>query len=572
MADTESEHTNRSNRDEKYSPVQLAIISTCIAISYLVTTPSIYKYAVGNQASQLPLVKHAMDPSYLVNDWVVSLRTGITAPKYYYTQTVAFISELIGLPVAVFILYATSLITIIVGIWIFIDEIFNDKLAATITVGLFLSHLATVPIIIYPPDLGGNHLIQDYLLPSHVANAFIITGLIYSIKTYYRRAFTLFGVATLFHVVNAFWVSLTVGLCIVAVEAGYEIKSKEYLSAIRKIPWDAAAIYGIISSFIVIPLLISRQSSDVGFEAAYITAWVRHPHHYILSQWPIKKTVATVLFIATSVVLLYRFRDRLFRDNRKQIFSFTYVVSFLTILFFGGYVFTEVLPVDTIIQLFPYRIDDFLYIILYGAVAKLTVVSLYKIGTRTSYHPINFSIGLICVILLIGVIGWSGGLALAQSGAEIGVISGDFAGPDKTLSEIYIETPSGEDELEMAYDWIESETPRDAIFLAPPSQSRFRLGSSRARVVNFKAFPFGSESAVEWEKRMNAVCNYEIRRFGKKGFNIPDQCDERFNNMTQAEITRVAETYNATWILTKNSNYDFEHRHSIGEYHIYRIG
>jgi len=561
----------KSYLNREYKLIQLILVSLCIALSYVITTPPIYKYAVGNQGSQLPLIKHAMDPSYLANDWVVGLRTGAAAPKYYYTQTVATISEFIGLSTTIFIMYVISTAIIISCLWLLVNEIFADKLVATITVGMFLAHSVTAPIIIFPPDLGGNHLIQDYLLPSHIANAFILVGLVYSIKKAYRRAFLFFGIATLFHVVNAFWISVTVGLCAVAIEAGPEIKNKNIVPAIKKIPWDAAAIYGVISSFIVVPLLVSTLSSNVGFEAAYITAWVRHPHHYILSEWPVRKTITTILFILVSIASLHYYKNILFRNDTKKTFSFVYVYALIAILFFGGYVFTELIPIDTIIQLFPYRVDDFLYLILYGAIAKIVIIQLYKVGTRTSYDPVDFSVGVICVVLLIGVIGWSGGLALAQSGAEVSVISGDFAGPDKTLSELYVETPSREDELEVAYDWIESETPTDVIFLAPPSQSRFRLGSSRARVVNFKAFPFGSESAVEWEQRMNAVCNADIREFEQKGFKIPEQCDERFNNMTQDEITTVAESYNVSWILTKNSGYDLQHKHSVGEYHIYRI-
>jgi hypothetical protein len=557
--------------DEKYNYAQIISVYACIAFSYLITTPPIYKYGVGNQASQLPLVKHAMDPSYLANDWVVGLRSEIISPRYFYTETLAAISEITGLSAAVFILYTASLITIISGIWLFIDEIFDDKLAATITVGLLLAHHVTVPVIPFPPNLGGHQLIQDYLIPSHIANAFILMGLVYSVRNLYRRAFVFFGVATLFHVVNSFWISVTVGLCIVVIEAGLEIKNRNFELALKSIPWDAAIIYGMISSPVVVPLLISTQSSSVGFEAVYITAWIRHPHHYLLSKFSGLTTIVTILFVLIGIILLHYFQHMLFADNTKKKFVFTYAYSLIAVFLFGGYVFTEVIPFEIVIQLIPFRVDDFLYLVLYGGVAKLVVVGLSEMGDRTSYDPVNFSVMILCGIMLIGVIGWGGGLALAQSGAEIGPISGGVAGPDKTLSEIYVQTPPQDDNLETAYDWIESETPTDVIFLASPSQSRFRLGSSRARVVNFKSFPFGSESAVEWEQRMNAVCNAKIRQFETKGFNIQEQCGERFNNMTQKEATNVAESYNASWILTKNSEYDFPRRHSVGEYHIYQI-
>ena len=571
----ENSSQRRFSHSERYSPFQLITVFIFILFTYIVTSPPVYRYGVSNQASQLPLIKHVMDPSYLANDWVVSVRTGFGSPRYYYTQTVGTFSEIVGLSVSVFILYSLSLVVIIAGIWLFTNEVYDDKLAATVTVGLILAQSVTVPVAL-PPNLGGNSLISSYLIPSHLANAFILISLVYAVKSQYRRSFGLLGIATLIHIVNGFWIAVTIGLCVVAVEAGSELRDGNFKLAIKNIPWDAALIYGVISSLAILPALATNISAESGFEAAYIIAWVRHPHHYVLSTWSVLSVVTTLAFISISILLIYHFRSYIISDNETQVFVFTYIASIATIMFLGGYVFTEIISVGTIIKLQPYRIDDFLYLMLYGGIAKLIVIGLHQIAYRSSIDATTFSVGVVLIAVILATVTWTIPVIMTQMGSDMFVESHDqgFGANQSTseiINEVYISTPSHSEDLEEAYTWIETETPTDAVFLAPPGQEGFRLGTSRARVVNLKSFPFPGDAPVEWEQRMNDVCSTDIRQVSGQGSAIAEKCDSEYNNMTEEEINHLSERYEANWILTKNESYDLQHEYSTGEYHIYRI-
>lgn len=570
---SEEETKNGSLLPERYNRFQLTAVFVSVIIAYIITAPPIYRYGVSNHNTQLILIKNTLEPSYLANDWYVDAATGFGTPYYYYVELVAMISGIIGLPNAVFLLYLLSLIGIVAGIWFFIAEIYQDQLVATISVGLILAHGAALPgIIPFPPSLGGNSLFRSFFIPSHFANAFILIGLVYAVKARYRYSFALLGIATVFHVVNGFWIAVTVGLCAVAVEAGPDLREKKLRLAIKKIPWDAALVYGVISSLVILPLLYSQLSIDSGFDATYINAWVRNPHHFILSTWSTVGTAITILFILVAIFLIYLFGDLLFSTERDRLFAFSYILSLVSIMFFGGYVFTEIMPISTIINLQPYRIDDYLYLILYGGVAKLIVIGLYQTSQRFSSDPTRFPISVILAVVIVVTVIWTVPVMMTQMGSDRFVESHNQGfGANQSVSEIYIQTPSHDEDLKEAYRWIETETPEDAVFLAPPSQQGFRLGTSRALVVDFKAFPPGGEGPVQWEQRMNAVCNADIRQYDNSGFSISEACDDGFYNMTESEMKMVAESYNADWVLTKNGDYSFQHEYSAGDYHIYKI-
>lgn len=460
-----------------------------------------------------------------------------------------------------------------IGVYILISDIFDDRLVATVTVGLILAHGATLPgVIPFQPDLGGNSLISNYLIPSHIANALILISLVYAVRQKYRHSFSVLGVATLFHVVNGFWIAVTVGLCAVVVETGSEFQNENFRLGMKNIPWSGGIIYSAISSFVILPLLATNLSAESEFEVAYIIAWVRHPHHYILSTWSVPSIATTVAFIITGFLIIYYFRDIIFNSNDKRAFACTYVVSITSIMFVGGYVLTEVVPIGAIIKLQPFHIDDFLYVILYAGIAKVAVVALHRVANQTTINYNTLSIGIVLISVIIATVTWTIPLIMMQMGSSMFVENHyQGIGGDQSISEIYIQTPQHAEDIKEAYVWIETESPLDATFLAPPDSQGFRLSTSRARVVDFKSFPFPGDAPVEWKSRMDDVCNADIRKLSNQDLYITEACSDGYKDLTEEQINHLSEKYEANWILTKNESYDLHHAYSAGEYHIYRI-
>jgi hypothetical protein len=56
-----------------------------------------------------------------------------------------------------------------------------------------------------------------------------------------------------------------------------------------------------------------------------------------------------------------------------------------------------------------------------------------------------------------------------------------------------------------ACDWIQANTPEDAIFLTPKAQQTFKWYAARAEVVALKDIPQDAGGIVEWRRRVNDV-------------------------------------------------------------------
>jgi hypothetical protein len=140
--------------------------------AYSVTSPHIYGYGGGDHKNQLLLVKHTINEIYLINDWYVNAGTAVNSPRFYYTHLLATHSQLLGVANTFHIFYILASLGILLGIYIFIGEIFDDELSAIIVCGIFLMGQISLPLTPpFPPfaSLAGKRLINPALIPSYLA-------------------------------------------------------------------------------------------------------------------------------------------------------------------------------------------------------------------------------------------------------------------------------------------------------------------------------------------------------------------------------------------------------------------
>lgn len=519
-----------------YSPRLLAIIFGLFILGRGFH-PGLYGYAISNQTNQFPLIRHTLNPTYLAADWTVAARTGLGSPRFFYTQFVAVFVDLLGFPTAIFLLYLLSTVVILAAAYRIITILFNDRLVAVLSIGAIISPLTGVI------HLGGNMLVKSYLIPSHLANALILVGLYWTFQRRYRPAFGILGVATLFHIVNGFWMSVVAGVCAVAIEAWSPLRDGDIREAIDRVPWGGAAIYGAISLIGVVPILVENAATDAGWRGVYLMAWVRHPHHYIPSTWPVWQLILVIVFIIVAVGAMVVFGDRLFADTRAKRVGLAWAAA-LVVVSVVGWLSTEVIPVEFLIKLQPYHVDDFLFLILYGAVLAFGVKMVEQVLLELNLNPstvIQWGTTATLVVVLV----------VASMIAGFGVVDGPDYGTD----------------VQSAYEWIETETPQDAVFIASPTQEGFRWESSRAMVVNIKSFPFRPEAMAEWGKRIGDICDLDQ----PLTHDALDQCGLNYETLPESTIKEQATEYDACWMLTTNRSYSFDRRFSNDEYVVYHL-
>jgi hypothetical protein len=337
-----------------------------------------------------------------------------------------------------------------------------------------------------------------------------------------------------------------------------DTKTKCLKRVIITLPWKQFLLYIIISSLIIVPLLSATVRSTVGFESTYLNAWIRHRSDHIPSSFDRLKVLSDGLLFSVLFANLFKYKDSYIPNKRNRLFSLTFVLSGVMIMAFGGFIFTEIFPVGIIIDLQPLRVELYIYLILFGALAKSIVVALNESITHFGPSSINsetISVLLLSVIVIIGTVGWGTAFVAFDAG-------------DRDVQ--WIKTPGSghpvEDKDYSVYGYIENNTPRNSTFLIPPSHGRFRLGTSRAAVVTWKQFPFQAEESVEWRERMEDVCQMDISEIQRN-----KSCSKSYSSLSKEQIRNLSAKYNADYILTKNDSYSFSNRAAIDGYYVYRI-
>jgi hypothetical protein len=547
--------------DGKYSPKQLTALFIATVSAYVLMSPHIYGYGGGDHKNQLVLVKHTLNGAYLANDWYVNAGTAVTSPRFYYNYLIAIPGQLIGLPATFHILYILVSIGVLWSIYLLISEVFNDELTGVVVCGILLMGKVSIPVTPpFPPfiSLAGKQWFPTLLKPSYAALPILIFGVLYLIREKFYRGFILLGVATLIHPTTGFWVAGMAVASIIATIILYENDAQSAKEYLMRYPWKESLSYAVVSSAIVIPLLAVTIYSNAGFEATYLNAWIRHRFHHIASSWEPVNVVSTFFISSTLFVGLIKYRKKYIPDAKYRTFVLAFVLVGVIIMF-AGYIFTEIYPVSLIINLQPFRMENFVYLILFGALSKSIVKFLKSVHSnyeisRISYN--SFPIVVLIIIIIVGSAGWGAAFVVSDT-SEYNVQ--------------WVKTPGNghppeDSDFTGVYQNIERTTPKDAVFLIPPSHGRFRLGTSRAAVVTWKQFPFQSEDILEWRDRIEDVCQMDIEEYREKR-----SCSENYNSLAEEDIRNLGEKYNAQYVLTKNESHEFNHVTTAGEYHVYKI-
>lgn len=524
----------------------LVLLGTVIVAGYAALRP-LYSYGTSNHTSQIPLVKHLIDPSYLSADWVTAVRTGFGTPRFVYLESVAAVSSILGVPTAYAVLYVLALALGVAGLFLFVRTAFDDSLVALVVVGLVFSPIRNIL------SLGGTNLFSNQLIPGPIGNALVLLGLTALLRSRYWAAYISFAVATLIHIVIGTTMS---GLATVALLVAVLVEQRPSPSVdgvrrtIHALPVGPILLYGAVAAVSVGPVALT----NVGFEHSMVTmhvmAWIRHPHHYVPSTWALWRHVLVAAFVAFGFAVTWRTRHRVFADDRTATFCLSLGVLVALFMYVGGWVFVEVVTVPPLVKLQPFRIQNFLFVILFGVFGVNAVRVLDRhVSTSLGVSIRTLAPALAVLVFVAGFTAYGG-----------------VAGVNTEL----VKEPTHGESLNEAYNYISTETPEDARFLASPDKEGFRLYGERARVVDIKSFPFSPPAMLEWKDRMDDVCSVDVGTFADPKAMVGG-CREHFKGSSDDKIRTLAAEYDACWLLTQRQDYAFERVFSNEKYAVYKI-
>jgi hypothetical protein len=557
-----------------------------------------YQFGVSDQNDELPLIRRALDPTYLSQDWFVNAASGPFDARRGYAWLMAWLVRALGEPAAFWLVFSATIVVLGVGVMI-LARSRGWRVEAAFAA-------AFIVIANDQGSLGLSTLVLPLLVPSTIAWALLV----WAWAALERGRWIFFGLAcgaaALIHPLIG-----SGGFGLLFVWSWLRTTRPSLASSAL-----AAVAFSVLAFPSVWPILEAHftAGSTVDVEAVRIMTMLRGPWHYLPATWPVDEWIGFGGFLALATIVVRRGRD----DNLGR---FALLVLAMDVLAIAA---VEVHPIPLIEELQLFRLTIFVQVIggllvgrLVGellerrrpiqAVALTTLVlgatlldprlllvacllaGVIRLGqwrprvdrtapivaaaglALTAYlaigaRDLRIATGMAIFLAGIGVIAatrldrlerrraWLTGLVgltattvVATQLVAFGLVtlparSSAFAAPVHEPIEY-----SGP--LDDIARWANRWSPAGAVFLVPPYYDSFRVRANRAEVVDFKAFAFDDRAILEWYSRLQLVTGRQDLRLG---FGFDAELRSAYDGQPLSALVAAGRRYGAAYVVVPN--------------------
>ncbi|MCB0175964.1 MAG: hypothetical protein KDJ97_36030 [Anaerolineae bacterium] len=524
-----------------------------------------YGYGIENHISKLPPILRQLDSSYLINDFYVNT-TAEFGPLSYFARSIAFFSALAPLHVVALCLtlLASGLVALIT--FLFARDLFEgSNLAGVLAVCIVMSIDRNGPIgeaaIIYDRIMLPGGLVMPFILlavwaalkqkpiicASLTGAASIIhplmgmgTGGILLTTIVVTQASLMLHRNPQDRAMRLSWRAITVSTVVLAAFA-----------ALSLIPYSSSERISSAQFFEIMAYLRNPHHyipSTFG-EIAYISAlsmlfafsiaWYWWQTSIKVSEYRVRFVAILTLFILMLLLGGYFFVEiipmRIWVT--AQVFRFVFLIRWIGFVLVGGviaywltvyqsnlhaglFLVSTVSPITLGIThvsklLENQRKEPGVWVGIYLQPSPIMMVVIIVLLLTKS--DVIFQIMLLALLsgIILAFAYWPKKVFYTAMGATLVILTltGCFrqeielpAGIKNTvvgkLLKPQISLDDFSDPASEVASYAREHTPKDSVFLTPPSFGQFRLTAQRAIVVDFKAFPFQDKAMVEWRQRL----------------------------------------------------------------------
>ncbi len=452
-----------------------------------------YRFNTDDQAEHLPQVYQMQDHSLYQGDYFVSHLSETFSLRTFYVWFVHILSYF--LPVSV-ICFVFTLLCIAASVYSFmiITKTFSNQPWAPFLTGPF------VFLIFNSFTVGGNHIAGESFICSTMAMAFASMGLMQFFKNRFLSMAVLIGIGTLFQVLDAaqlFFLLLVL-----------MISGRKKFSLILK----TIIIYILFSGAMLLPMLYHQFFSDYIYDHkqyAQILFFFRNAHHFVPTAFPLHDMIRFVLLLTAGIWAL--FRSGLIEKKNHIIF------------------------VGTVLLL------TFLYILLFQ------ILGIYAIG-KTQWFKSTLWVSALCSVYL--AIWIAPGISVLFSnnvpfrfinaGSIVLILIGLFFILDS--AQIPLERFQGKymvgnyrkTDLQKLHEWIERNTSKDDLFLAPPDDFSFACEAKRPLVIGYKAIIHEPFFMIPWYEKYREI--YGSKLDGNNSVDALGVAVENYQEMIKPDV------------------------------------
>jgi hypothetical protein len=573
-----------------------------LALLALLATALEYRFGLGNQTEQLPLVLHALHPERLADDFYVRSAQGF-GPRFYYVWLLTALVRWLPLPLVM--LGLTLVVNASLAAVTYLAA--RDLLRGERLAGL-LAAILTLSVESFPLGLVTDIRFQD-LQPGSLAIPFCLASLWAGMRGLPVRAAALAAVGSLPHPLYG-------------VETGGLALGSAACVALLRLPPGSAparaaralapclaggALLGVAALLFWGLPWIGANSMRLPRDEFIAVLGFRSPHHYLPSTFPPAHYVQLAAFLGACGIAGWHWR-RSDTFTRTDL-AYAFAPAAVLLLCVGGIVFVEWWPSRLWITAQPFRLlylvkwQGFLllawllagwiheaspprvalaWIVYFGNGAAQSLIALGGLsGERIEAWlrrrrpalspwllPVLALLAGFPLLLLLGkprealalFLAWllllclGFGAGRARRAVAVALVAGvvGFVAANRWLRitdwEVLLPVVSFADQRGDDADvarWAGAHTPADAIFDVPPGMGSFRLIAERAVVVDFKALPFPDAALREWHTRMRDA-------YGEVpggGFAALARMETNHRGVSDQRLDAIARRYGASYAV-----------------------
>jgi len=423
-----------------------------------------------NEPHYLTKAKHFWNPDWLRGDLFLESSN----PHYVFYSTVGYPTQWLSLAQTAWLARGVSLLLLAVGFESLLSVVLPKGRSILIATALYLGAIAV-------GNLAGEWMIGGVEGKVFAYGfAFWAAGL--AVRGHLMRAGALLGLSVSFHPVVGIW-------CTLATVAGL---AWEFRGSVKQGDWrklaaniiTAGAPFGICALPGLLPALdvIGGVPANIAAEADQVQVFRRLKHHLDPAVFSIRAygcyTVMLCVFLS-----LYAFRKKSHGEN----FWFGYLVASL-LMAVGGLFARFALESAALLKFYPFRLFD-VFLPLATLVLAVKVWEEAWASRETSEKRRRLRLLIEAVVC---------GAALGYAFLVMPV--------DRRPTRMH---PLVEQDWMECCRWVAEQTPTDARVLTPSYSWGFKWYGQRVEYVNYKDCPQDAKSLLEWQRRYDALWNWE---------------------------------------------------------------
>ncbi|HUO10383.1 MAG TPA: endo-1,4-beta-xylanase [Phycisphaerae bacterium] len=345
-------------------------VALCLLLAVAQVAIAGYRLGVGNQAIQIAFLKHWADPALFARDEMVRQ----TLPLYpsYFFRLLAPLLNVFPLDSLYFTLHVLTTFFTLVTVYFLGRSIFRSHASALAAVGILLAghHRALAGDTLYSP--GFTH--------TYVALPLALAALGLAYRRHMVWAFAVAGVLFDLHALTG---AYTLLMLIAALLADFvETPRRQWLIRV--------VVCAVVSVVIAAPTLLLMLHNQQTFDAAWLNLMrIRSGDHSFPATWwgagnpDLPRFALLFAMFALSWGFSPARRADAMRALRVSVFMSFAVLD----LFIIGYVFTELVPIQLIIRLQPFRASRLLMVLMFVHIAHAAMEAIRVGWTGRALTP-----------------------------------------------------------------------------------------------------------------------------------------------------------------------------------------